>query len=46
MKPTPYVVVAGLEVEVRVGVGDVVVYVFLDQRCGRTHFDKGYIHSI
>ena len=34
------VVVVGLEVEVGVKVGDVVVCVFLDQHCGRTHFDK------
>ena len=38
------VVVVGLEVEVEVevGVGDVVC-VYLDQRYGRTRFDKGYI---
>ena len=30
----------GLEVEVGVKVGDVVVCVFLDQHCGRSHFDK------
>ena len=33
--------VVGLGVEV--GVADVVVCVFVDQRYGRTHFDKGYI---
>ena len=36
-------VVVGLGLEVEVVVGDVVVYVFVDQRYGRTHFDTGYI---
>ena len=34
-------VVVGLGLEVEVG--DLVVCVFVDQRYGRTHFDKGYI---
>ena len=37
------VVVVGQGIEVEVGVGDVVVCVFVDQCYGRTHFDKGYI---
>ena len=37
------VVAVGLGLEVEVGVGDVVVCVLVDQRYGRTHYDKGYI---
>ena len=35
--------VVGLGLEVEVGVGDVVMCVLVDQRHGRTHYDKGYI---